>query len=134
MPNYAAIDRDDRIPFWRKLGERVHEHDCRFIVQLAHAGRQRDIPGFELDVEPGLSSTNRSDALHGFRCRKATTQEIRELQEAFAQGARRACEAWGSTASRSTARTATFTQFLSSAINERDDEHGGSLENRKGGC
>ena len=56
VPNYAAIDRDDRIPFWRKLGERVHEHDCRFIVQLAHAGRQRDIPGFELDVEPGLST------------------------------------------------------------------------------
>jgi 2,4-dienoyl-CoA reductase (NADPH2) len=130
VPNYAAIDRDDRIPFWRKLGERVHEHDCRFIVQLAHAGRQRDIPGFELDVEPGLSSTNRSDALHGFRCRKATTQEIRELQEAFAQGARRAREAGLDGVEIHGANGYVFTQFLSSAINERDDEYGGSLENR----
>jgi 2,4-dienoyl-CoA reductase-like NADH-dependent reductase (Old Yellow Enzyme family) len=130
VPNYAAIDRDDRIPFWRRLGERVHEHDCRFIVQLAHAGRQRDIPGFEQDVEPGLSSTNRPDALHGFRCRKATKQEIRELQEAFAQGARRAREAGLDGVEIHGANGYVFTQFLSSAINERDDEYGGSLENR----
>ncbi len=33
LPNYATIDRDDRIPFWRELGKRVHEHDCKFIMQ-----------------------------------------------------------------------------------------------------
>ena len=45
VPNYATIDRDDRVPFWRALGKAVHAHDCRFILQLSHAGRQRDIPG-----------------------------------------------------------------------------------------
>ena len=45
VPNYAHIDRDDKIPFWRELGKRVHEHDCKYIVQLAYSGRQRDIPG-----------------------------------------------------------------------------------------
>ena len=130
VPNYATIDRDDRVPFWRTLGERVHEHDCRFIVQLAHAGRQRDIPGFELDVQPGLSSTDRSDALHGFRCRKATKAELLEVQEAFAQGARRAREAGLDGVEIHGANGYLFTQFLSSAINERDDEYGGSLENR----
>jgi 2,4-dienoyl-CoA reductase-like NADH-dependent reductase (Old Yellow Enzyme family) len=130
VPNYATIERDDQIPFWRELGERVHEHDCRFIVQLAHAGRQRDIPGFEHDLEPGISSTDRSDALHGFRCRKATKAEIRELQEAFAQGARRARKAGLDGVEIHGANGYVFTQFLSSAINERDDEYGGSLENR----
>jgi 2,4-dienoyl-CoA reductase-like NADH-dependent reductase (Old Yellow Enzyme family) len=130
VPNYATIDRDDRVPFWRLLGERVHEHDCRFIVQLAHAGRQRDIPGFELDVQPGLSSTDRSDALHGFRCRKATKAELLEVQEAFAQGARRAREAGLDGVEIHGANGYLFTQFLSSAINDRDDEYGGSLENR----
>src|SRR5437764_7129883 len=28
LPNYATIDRDDCIPFWRELGNRVHEYDC----------------------------------------------------------------------------------------------------------
>ena len=130
VPNYATIDRDDRIPFWRELGERVHAHDCRFIVQLAHAGRQRDIPGFELDVVPGLSSTDKPDALHGFRARKATTAELRELQNAFAQGARRAREAGLDGVEIHGANGYVFTQFLSSAVNDRDDEYGGSLENR----
>jgi 2,4-dienoyl-CoA reductase-like NADH-dependent reductase (Old Yellow Enzyme family) len=130
VPNYATIDRDDRVPFWRELGERVHEHDCRFIVQLAHAGRQRDIPGFELDPEPGLSSTDKRDSLHGFAARKATKPELLELQEAFAQGARRAREAGLDGVEIHGANGYVFTQFLSSAINERDDEYGGSLENR----
>src|SRR6476620_1121003 len=30
LPNYATIDRDDRIPFWRELARQVQEHDCRF--------------------------------------------------------------------------------------------------------
>src|SRR4026207_1969099 len=47
IPNYATIDRDERIPFWRELGKRVHEHDCKFLLQLSHGGRQRDIGGIE---------------------------------------------------------------------------------------
>ena len=58
VPNYAMIDRDDKIPFWRALGKAVHEHDCRFILQLSHAGRQRDIPGIE--YPKGLSSTGKA--------------------------------------------------------------------------
>src|SRR5919199_6954754 len=30
LPNYATIDTDERIPFWRELGRAVHEHDCKF--------------------------------------------------------------------------------------------------------
>src|SRR5438034_5639223 len=30
LPNYARIDADDKIPFWRELVRRVHEHDCRY--------------------------------------------------------------------------------------------------------
>src|SRR5215813_13340141 len=41
LPNYAFIDRDSLVPFWRLVGERVHRHDCKFILQLSHAGRQQ---------------------------------------------------------------------------------------------
>jgi len=44
MPNYATIDRDERIPFWREVGEEVHKFDCKYILQLSHGGRQRDVP------------------------------------------------------------------------------------------
>ena len=43
LTRYAMIDNDDKIPFWHEVGKRVHEYDCRFIMQLSHSGRQQDI-------------------------------------------------------------------------------------------
>jgi 2,4-dienoyl-CoA reductase (NADPH2) len=128
VPNYATIDRDDCIPFWRELGRRVHEHDCKFILQLSHGGRQRDLPGFE--YEKGLSSTDRDDPLHGFQCERMTREQIAGTVQAFAEGARRAREAGLDGVELHSANGYLITQFLSSAINDRTDEYGGSLENR----
>lgn len=129
VPNYACIDRDETIPFWRELGERVHEHDCKYIVQLAHAGRQRDIRGLDLDKK-GLSSTSKPDPMHGFEAEQATPSQLREIAGAFAAGARRAREAGLDGVELHAANGYVFTQFLSSAVNDRRDEYGGSLENR----
>jgi 2,4-dienoyl-CoA reductase-like NADH-dependent reductase (Old Yellow Enzyme family) len=128
MPNYATIDRDERIPFWRALGQAVHRFDCRYILQLSHGGRQRDIPGIEYPI--GLSSTSKSDPLHGFECQAMTKADIDETVAAFAEGARRAREAGLDGVELHGANGYLITQFLSSAINDRTDEYGGSLENR----
>ncbi len=129
VPNYAAIDHDGTIPFWRELGERVHEHDCRYILQLAHGGRQRDIRGLDLERK-GLSSTGKSDPLHGFEAEPATPTQLREVVDAFAAAARRARAAGLDGIEIHGANGYLFTQFLSSAINDRRDEYGGALENR----
>ncbi len=128
LPGYASIDRDDRIPFWRELVRRVHEHDCKYIIQLAHSGRERIIGGFEYPT--GVSSTDRPEPLNGFRCERLTTAGIEELVAAFAAAARRAREAGADGVELAGANGVLFTQFLSSGINDRDDEYGGSLENR----
>ena len=128
IPNYATIDRDDRIPFWRELGKRVHEHDCKFLLQLSHGGRQRDIGGIEF--EKGLSSTDKPDPLHGLEAERMTVADIQETVAAFAQGARRAREAGLDGVELHSGNGYLFTQFLSSAINDRDDDYGGPLQNR----
>ena len=128
VPNYAMIDDDRHIPFWRELGCAVHEHDCKFIMQLSHSGRQRDVPGIEYTT--GLSSTARPDPTHGFQCERMSTEQITEVVSAFAEGARRAREAGLDGVELHGANGYLITQFLSSAINDRDDEYGGSLENR----
>jgi len=128
VPNYAMIDHDRHIPFWRAVGEAVHKHDCKFILQLSHGGRQRDINGIEYPT--GLSSTGKSDPLHGFRCEAATIPQIKEIVGYFAEGARRAREAGLDGVELHGANGYLFTQFLSSAINDRTDEYGGPLENR----
>ena len=128
VPNYAMIDHDRHIPFWRALGEAVHAHDCKFIMQLSHCGRQRDINGIE--YPSGLSSTDKADPIHGFRCERMTIAQIREVVQYFAEGARRAREAGLDGVELHGANGYLITQFLSSAINDRDDDYGGSLENR----
>ena len=128
VPGFALIDRDDRIPFFRELGKRVHEYDCKYIVQLNHAGRHRDIG--DLEFPKGLSSTDRPEPIHGFECERMTLRQIEETVDAFAQGARRAREAELDGVEVAGGNGVLVTQYLSSAINDRDDEYGGSLENR----
>ena len=128
VPNYATIDCDERIPFWRALGNAVHAHDCRFILQLSHAGRQRDIPGIE--YAQGLSATGRDEPLHGFPCVAMTQADIDDTVAAFAAGARRARAAGLDGVELHAANGYLFTQFLSSAINDRTDRYGGALRQR----
>jgi 2,4-dienoyl-CoA reductase-like NADH-dependent reductase (Old Yellow Enzyme family) len=128
MPNYATIDTDERIPFWRAVGKAVHEYDCKYILQLSHGGRQRDIPGIEYPI--GQSSTDKQDPLHGFECQRMTVSDINEAVTAFAEGARRARDAGLDGVELHGANGYLITQFLSSAVNDRTDDYGGSLENR----
>ena len=77
VPNYAHIDRDETVPFWRELVRRVHEHDCKYIVQLAFSGRQRDLGGIQF--EKGWSSTDKPEPIHGLECERMTKAQIDEL-------------------------------------------------------
>jgi 2,4-dienoyl-CoA reductase-like NADH-dependent reductase (Old Yellow Enzyme family) len=128
VPNYAHIDRDETIPFWRELVERVHEHDCKYLVQLAFSGRQRDLGGIQF--EKGWSSTDKREPVHGLECERMSVQEIRELVQRFADAARRAREAGADGIEIHGCNGYLITQFLSPAINDRKDDYGGSLENR----
>lgn len=130
LPNYAHIDRDDRIPFWRELVRAVHRHGTRFVLQLSHAGRQRDIAGVENAGQLALSSTDRKDPFHGIRCRAMHEGEIRQVIRWFADGARRAREAGVDGVELHAGNGYLFSQFLSSGINDRRDAWGGCLRNR----
>jgi 2,4-dienoyl-CoA reductase-like NADH-dependent reductase (Old Yellow Enzyme family) len=130
LPNYATIDRDERIPFWRRVGEAVHAHDCKFILQLSHSGRQQDVGGVENLGKKALSSTSRTEPFHGFECQAMTLEQVHETIRAFAAAARRAREAGLDGVELHAANGYLITQFLSSAINDRSDEYGGSLGGR----
>lgn len=128
LPNYAMIDADDKIPFWREVGARVHDFDCKFILQLSHGGRQRDIAGIE--YPESWSSTSKPDPLHGFECKAMTVNQIAQVVQQFGQAAQRAQTAGLDGVELHGANGYLITQFLSSAINDRKDDYGGPLENR----
>ena len=130
LPNYAFLDRDDRIPFWRAVGDAVHEHDCKYILQLSHAGRQQDIAGIENLHHHRLSSSDRVEQFNGFTPDAMSVAQIHETVQMFGAGARRARAAGLDGVELHAGNGYLITQFLSSAINDREDEYGGSLANR----
>ena len=130
MPGYASIDRDDRIPFWRELGRRVHAHGVPYIVQLNHCGRQRDMASIQVGDSPSVGASSRRDPLNGFPTRAMSTAEVRACVADFAQTARRAREAGLDGVEIHGANGYLVNQFLSSAINDRRDEYGGGLPAR----
>lgn len=130
VPNFATIHRDESIPFWRRLAESVRRYDCKYIAQLTHSGRQRDIHGIENRHNKPLTSTSGPEFFHGIVGQAMSVEQIRDVVKRFADGARRAREAGLDGVEIHAAHGYLFTQFLSSAINQRKDEYGGSLENR----
>ncbi|HWT30778.1 MAG TPA: NADH:flavin oxidoreductase [Propylenella sp.] len=130
IAGYATVHRDDFIPLWAKLGEAVHSFDCKYIMQLSHSGRQMDLPGVHNQHRLTLSPTSRKEPLHGFLTQAMTKADIEQTVQAFARGAWRAREAGLDGVELHAANGYLFTQFLSSGINDRTDEYGGSLANR----
>lgn len=130
IAGYATIHRDDFIGLWAKLAEAVHGFGAKYIMQLSHSGRQMDLPGVHNQHRPALSATSRKEPLHGFLCRAMSRHEIDRTIAAFARAAWRAREAGIDGLELHAANGYLFTQFLSSGINDRRDEYGGSLANR----
>lgn len=137
LPNYAFIDHDDKIPFWKSLKDALPKK-CPYILQLSYSGRQRDLGGIEnLDLEPfnwqdrrPLAPTDKPDFFNGLRGRRMSVDDIKELVRKFVEGARRAAEAGIDGIELHSGNGYLFTQFISSAINDRNDAYGGPLENR----
>ena len=129
-PRYAMIHEDRTIGFWRAVKERVAKYDCKFIIQLSHSGRQQDDRGVENRFKVGMSSTSRMDSFHGLLCESMTKSQISEVVEQFGLAARRAQKAGLDGVETHSSHGYLINQFLSSGINDRTDEYGGSLENR----
>ena len=85
IPGYAYIDSDETIPFWRTLGERVHEHDCKYVLQLVFAGRERMMSGVQR--WPAWSSSDRAEPINGFPATRMTIAEIQSVVQSFAVSA-----------------------------------------------
>lgn len=130
VPNYATIHSDAQIPFWRAVGEHVHQHDCKYILQLNHAGRQMDFKGVDNLESQTLSSTNETEPFSGFVCRAMTVAQIQDVIRQFAEAARRVREAGLDGIELHGSNGYLITQFLSSGINDRQDQYGGSVQNR----
>jgi 2,4-dienoyl-CoA reductase-like NADH-dependent reductase (Old Yellow Enzyme family) len=140
-PHDTGIWNDEQVAGWRRVTDFVHTQGAVIGLQLAHAGRKASIypewgplaqKGTMPESEGGWPTVSASDIpFTGYAApRPLTVPEIAEIVAAFAAGARRAVDAGFDLVEIHAAHGYLVHQFLSPLSNVRDDEYGGSLENR----
>ena len=108
----------------------VHQYDCRYIIQLHFSGRQRDIPRKEFVDIPRSERDRPAGPPLWAALASHDHSEIHDLVQAYARAARRAREAGADGIEIVACNGYILHQFLSSAINDRDDEYNGDLRAR----
>ena len=132
IPNYATIDRDERIPFWREVGDGCMSSIAGSSCNSAMAAASATLAASS--IQKGLSSTERRDPVHGFECERMTL--ARDQGDRSGIRCRRAArrEAGLDGVELHGANGYLITQFLSSAINDRRDEYGGPPRTGRVSC
>lgn len=127
LPGKMGIHTDEFSDVMKDMTRNVHDEKGKICIQLVHAGGQTDAgnagrqplapSALELDQYPELPA-------------EMTREDISRVITAFGAGARRAKE-WGFDAVQlHGAHGYLINQFLSPLTNLRQDEYGGSIENR----
>ncbi len=139
-PNCPGIWNDAQEAAFARLAEIAHAHGAKLGVQLGHAGRKGStypgLPGHENATVPvaegGWEPVAPSAIAYGHYAvpRELTTEEVREVVQAFISGADRAVRAGLDAVELHGAHGYLLHQFLSPFSNQRSDEYGGSPENR----
>jgi 2,4-dienoyl-CoA reductase-like NADH-dependent reductase (Old Yellow Enzyme family) len=101
----------------------------RVIGQISHAGRQSPKSIAPEPVGPSAVAVKLPGGLFG-RPRALSAEEIEEVIQRFAQTARILCDAGFDGVQVHAAHGYLISEFLNPLVNRRDDDWGGSLENR----
>ena len=124
--NALLMYRKEVIPSIAQLANAAHEEGSLFVIQLNHGGRQ-----FHGAQAPNIWAPSAIACPHsGAIPHQMTKSEIRELVQGFAKAARNAQEAGCDGIEVHGAQGHLIQEFVSAFSNQRDDEYGGSLENR----
>ena len=123
----VGIDDDNKIPGLRRLTDAVHAQGGKISVQIHHAGRETwsSVSGLPVVAPSDCPVAYSEEPVHVL-----TKEEIAVIVRQFGEAARRAREAGFDTVEIHGAHGYLLTQFLSPYTNKREDEYGGSLENR----
>jgi 2,4-dienoyl-CoA reductase-like NADH-dependent reductase (Old Yellow Enzyme family) len=138
-PEDAGIWNDVQKVAWTRIVEFVHSQGAAIGVQLAHAGRKAstyrpwaESEGSVPETEGGWQTRAPSAVPFPGYAEPAelSPEEIAEVVRAFAEATTRAVEAGFDTVEVHAAHGYLLHQFLSPLSNHREDEYGGSFDNR----
>ncbi len=127
FPNEIGVWSDAFIPGLARIPEALHRYGAKVAMQLHHAGREtfESATGAIPEAPSAIPSV-----ILGQPCEAMSLERIAKVIEAFAKAAGRAKEAGFDAVEIHGAHGYLLNQFLSPFSNKRDDQYGGSDENR----
>lgn len=123
----TGVHEDSAVPGLARLAEAVHQRGSRIVLQLYHCGRQGEPQAVGGAL---LAPSAVPDRLIRVRPRALSPAQIEELIAAFGDASARAAAAGFDGVQILAANGYLINQFLSPHCNQREDEWGGSLDNR----
>lgn len=123
-----SVTKDRHIEPLSKLAEAVHKHGSKIFIQLHHPGRET--VSALLGGQPVVAPSPIPCKYLKQETRELKTEEVKELISQFIDGAVRVQKAGCDGVELHAAHGYLLQQFLSPYTNKREDEYGGSFENR----
>lgn len=123
-PNELVPDADNAAGL-RKLADAVHAEGAAISGQIGHAGAVGASAGL-----PGLSPSRFFSPVALRRTKAMQAEDFERIREAFAETARRLVDNGFDAIEIHLGHGYLLSEFLSPAVNRRNDAWGGSLENR----
>ena len=121
------IDHDRFMPRLYQLVESLHKEGSTVAIQINHAGASASSARTGV---PTVSSSNIPTKDGGEPPRPMTKEEIRETVKKYGEAAKRAQAIGFDAVEIHCGHSYLMSQFISPYYNKRDDEFGGSVENR----
>ncbi len=125
-PEMTGVYGDDLIPDLSRLADVVHRNGGKIVVQINHGGMQCRHESVPNKIAPSTID----ETFLNHPARAMTKNEIHEMIQAYGDAARRVQEAGFDGVQIHAAHGYLISQFLSPFVNKRDDQWGGSIENR----
>ena len=138
-----GLHTQDQVTAWKAIVDNVHAKGGKIVVQLWHTGLvshesvqpERRAPISASDVDVGIRTSLRDSDNQAIRAdatppRPASLDEIQQVIADFAQATKNAQEAGFDGVEVHGAHGYLLHQFWAEHTNQRDDEYGGSKENR----
>ncbi|PMH46894.1 oxidoreductase [Vibrio sp. 10N.286.49.B3] len=122
-----GIYNDSFIDEYQTLTDLVHQYDAKIVMQIAYGGTKTTYNVGERVIFSPSEVPERGTKTQG---KAMTKDEIDYIVNAFAHASLRAKKSGFDGVEIHAAHTYLINQFLSPYYNRRDDQHGGSLDNR----
>ena len=123
----TGIYQDELIPGLSNLAQAVHQASGKIAVQINHGGGKCDPEFLKVALSPSSAG---KDSIFNRDTLKLSEEQILDTINDFTQAAWRVKEAGYDAVQIHSAHGYLVSQFLSPLTNQRNDQWGGSLENR----